>query len=529
MRAWLCGSVLIALACACGEVKSHSADGADAAEAQPAPPDGGVEVPSPAEGVPQPPESVKAEGIASGLRVQWTPAREGPQSGMFVVRFQGEQWGKMAGADARSLELTQLLDGRQYTVGVYAVNAAGESLPTFATARAGVVPPPGPEWIAGAQMPVRALGALVAQGRLWIVGLDPPTLAVKTASAALDDRELPVAWQTAKEAPSYTTEYAGWASGPSARLFGVGASSLSPAPGIADSAALFGDGTTGPWRPASVTPELNLSHPGAVADESDLFLFGGSWWSGGSFSGYGTDVPFVYVGSLAPDGSVTGWRRTTPLPRAGQPKASALDGRIYVLLPRADGSTVVYGERESDGSMGAWKQTSAPGGFTHLASAAGHLYALDADGTLLLARVASEGDVTGWEVEPFGAFPDPFAVLAGSSDHLYWMSGVTVLVAAVDPATGHIAWRGQQSPVLRRMKFVSKARGPRACPDWNSPARRSTHSRPPDSRSGRSTRPGQVRGHPRLRSFHGPPRLGFPASNSALRARMRTSPEVRCS
>jgi hypothetical protein len=321
---------------------------------------------------------------------------------------------------------------------------------------AGETPFPGPAWVPGVQLPVTPAAAFVAGGRLWVVGtaFRGNVGLRQTVSAALDDAGLPRTWEIASAAPTNSNTYAGWAGVDLLQFFAVGGTccgaGVLPRPGFVHAAALHPDGSTSDWTRADAAPDLNLSGAGALSDSRHLYTLGGTWWSGGSFTGYGTGVPFVYVADLD-QGTISGWRRSAPLPRqAGSVAATFNQGVLYALLPGepAAPASVAYARPAADGSIPEWRMTSAVAGLVRIASAGGRLYGLDEEGTLLIASPGSNGDVTSWSQDSSGPLAERPALLIGSESHLYWLSGPTVLVATPDKATGRVGKEPSPAPGL---------------------------------------------------------------------------------
>ena len=405
---------------------------------------------------PRPPASVRAEGIASGLLIDWTALPDGPPIEGWDVVVSGNE--SSLPATLHSMTATGLTDGTRYEIAVYARNAGGRSRPATISAVAGPrrVPAP-PGWIVGDRVPILlARTAVVAHESLWVIGfeLHANVLTPATAVATIDAQGVPRNWEILAQKPPYTSVYASSAASGAARLLAIGGSCCglgAAGSGEVRISALRADGSTDAWAIAGDPYAPRASAPGVVADQMHLYVIGGFWWSGGSFSGYGTNLVHVHVADLTREGNIARWRSGAPLPRAGRALATSLNGRIYAVIGASDGGLppyLVYAE-PSAGSIASWRDPSAPGGFASvkaLTAAAGRLYVVDGDGKVFVGAVTPDGDVSSWSHWPAEALGETLDVLVGSGSLLYALRFDTVLVGTIDDRTGHTVGEAPEVP-----------------------------------------------------------------------------------
>jgi hypothetical protein len=398
-------------------------------------------------GVSRPPARVTAFGIASGVRIAWQAASDGPTATEWSLTFAGGA--RAFPASTLATEVTGLTAGTRYQFSVSARNAAGNSPPSTASAFAGVPPPS--IWTEGPRVPVAAAGAMAAHGRLWVTGADGSNRE-RLVSARLGPEGLPGSWEDSG-APAFALHvvYTGWADAGTALLFGTGNVCCglgTEATGEALALELRPDGSAVLAAPQAVIGPLPSNRPGLTTDGAHVFSVGGFWWSGGSFTGYGTGLPFVDVADLTPAGAV-GWRRTTPLPRAASlAHATIVAGAVYALLQDGAGVwSAVHARPAADGSIASWQTTRTPGPpINALIGAAGRLYAIGSeDGALFVGSVGADGELS-WSTSPAEALGASVAppVLAGVDQRLYLLQSdlngsSSVAVANIDPATGHLS------------------------------------------------------------------------------------------
>ena len=434
MNRALCAAILLS---ACGRGVTSDADPGSSSQAPP-----------PAtepQKVPLPPASVAASGVPSGIRVVWDVQPGSAEPSEFDVAVPGDQ--HVLPGTARSAEITGLIGGQQYEVTVFAANAAGRSQPSRATAVAGlpaiVVPP---AWSDGGRIPTYAAGGAVAQGRLWVFG---PGGVLVSAPLGTDGR--PGTWEdSGLTAPTGFTVFSSSSEGGGAWVFAAGNACCgvgTEPTGTISSIELHADGSATAAPQPAIGPVPSV-RPGLATDGRHLFALGGFWWSGGSFTGYGTGLPFVYVAEMA-GGAVGSWRRTTPLPQAASTVyVGFLAGRLYAVVRDVAGvQTAVHAQPRADGTISAWHATDAPAAFTAAAAvAAGRLYAIGVeDGALFVGSPDESGQLqwstsAGESIE--GSLGSP--TLVATDRRLYVIRNETlrtstVIFAAIDPATGHIS------------------------------------------------------------------------------------------
>jgi hypothetical protein len=421
--------------------------------------------------VPRQPAPVSAFSIPGGVRVVWNAASDGDAATGWIVAVEGIE--RELAAGARSLEVTGLGEGTWIHFLVSARNGAGRSKPSSAAAVAGrpATPTP-PMWAAGPRVPVLAVGATVALGRLWVIGTDATT-GDHLVSAVLGADGMPSVWEDSKlPAFAHAPVYTGWADGD--RAFLVGAGNLccglgTEATGNVLAFELHQDGTASSAGPQERIGPVPANRPGVAVVGAHLFSIGGFWWSGGSFTGYGTGLPFVYVGDFSADGRVASWRRTAALPKAANMvQATSFAGRVYAVFRDAESVLrAAYAQPEADGSITRWRAVNAPGADANaLFATAGRLYALGEDqGALYVGSTGAEGDVS-WsttDAEAVGQSVVP-PVLAGEGHRLYVMrqesaGNSSVVVANIDPATGHVSASPPDQPAPGSVRAVSSAAG----------------------------------------------------------------------
>ncbi|HET7788938.1 MAG TPA: fibronectin type III domain-containing protein [Myxococcales bacterium] len=216
-----------------------------------------------------------------------------------------------------------------------------------------------------------------------------------------------------------------------------------------------------------------------------LYALGGEWWSGGSYTGFGTGLDYVDVAEIGADGSLGSWRRTTPLPRPGSWVAMARGSRLYALRPHGFGADAVLAEVAADGSVGPWRRASAQpdrpfasGGWT--AALQGDFLYL-AGGPLppgstqvAVGRIGPDGDLVSWEENPADAFNGPrgFPALASDGRHVFLLGGgfQDSQFARPDPATGHLAPGTPTSAPSAPLRVRAAAGDASATVSWDPPA-----------------------------------------------------------
>ena len=110
-----------------------------------------------------------------------------------------------------------------------------------------------------------------------------------------------------------------------------GGETMSGNPGTCWVARLPGDGTITAFQETSPL-DAGPKYHSSVAAPGHVYVAGGSWWSGGSFTGMGSDLPFVSVADVGAGGKLGPWRRTAMLTRASSGwRLATLGGRLYAL------------------------------------------------------------------------------------------------------------------------------------------------------------------------------------------------------
>jgi len=264
-----------------------------------------------------------------------------------------------------------------------------------------------------------------------------------------------------------SSAYVAVTSGAGGYLYVTGGSDTAPGnEGPVWVASITGDGNIGAFARTSGILPGPKSHA-VVADGGHLYVLGGLWWSGGSFSGIGTDLSFVQVADISGDGILGAWRRIAFLPRAAQNWSAAISNhRLYVLSPHGGGIDVFFAALQPDGSVGPWKratrQPARPSGIFTVAAAGGRLYILGGEGTrapgtgypywpppsnaVLIGQIGSDGDLISWEQSAADAFNGPRLrpAVAMTDTRAYLMGGFwgpfyDAQWTQIDPATGHFA------------------------------------------------------------------------------------------
>ena len=189
------------------------------------------------------------------------------------------------------MSATGLTDGVRYEITVYARNAAGRSAPTTVTGVAGAPKPTA--WVAGDRLPILLPeAAVVAHGRLWVVAYESNAngLTPATAVATLDAGGIPRNWQVLAQEPPYAPVYAGSALGNAAWLLAVGGNCCgvgAAGSGEVRISALHPDGSGDVWSHAGGQFQPRATRAGVAFDRMHLYVIGGFWWSGGSYTGVG--------------------------------------------------------------------------------------------------------------------------------------------------------------------------------------------------------------------------------------------------
>lgn len=154
-------------------------------------------------------------------------------------------------------------------------------------------------------------------------------------------------------------------------------------------ATVGGSGSLSSWSPTTVLPKALAFAAAAVATPANsrvtalgfLYMIGGATDSGGQPS------TTVYRGTLAADGSVSGWSQTTTLPVALHSMGAVIfHGDLYVAGGSTTGNApaaAVYRSRiDTSGTLGAWQTEAAlPFARAHFGfgTLGGYLYAFGGD------------------------------------------------------------------------------------------------------------------------------------------------------
>ena len=180
-------------------------------------------------------------------------------------------------------------------------------------------------------------------------------------------------------------------------------------------ASVSADGAMGPWVPAGQLGWRRYDL-GAAALGGHVYAAGGSFWSGGSFTGYAGELPVVEV----VDGSAgaTSWSGAPALPVGGPTRLAALDGHLYALA----GGLVSFATPRADGSLpAAWSPTASPRTTAGPRSSPRTLVPLDDK----LYAVASDGSVEVAAPDRATGAIDAWTATGASS-----IGGVSAVVAA---------------------------------------------------------------------------------------------------
>jgi Fibronectin type III domain len=436
------------------------------------------------------PLNVRATPISRGARITWdAPAQgEGPPIGQYYVEA------SPPGASAQvypgqptSVDLVGLAEGTTYVFTVTAWASLGslsslgvQSNPVTAIS---VWPLSGP-WRQGPTLPEAGVSAaFVLDGKLFAM------TGANLYASNLDAGGRPTGWtQTAHfEGIGYANSAVGvYAPDGKAGFVYVtgGGETYDGNHGEVWVARIDAGGALGPFaRTASIDPGPE-AHSAAVVGRH-LYVAGGFWWSGGSFTGVGTQLPLVQVADISEDGTLGAWRRTQMLPRAGEWSVVARGRRLYALSPQAAGLDVLFADAQDDGSLGEWRRASAqpdtaPARFGLLA-VGDRLYVAGSSApsaTVLVGKIAADGDVTAWESSQaedfYGARDAP--ALATDGQHLYLAGGSRFYDsqwATIDPATGHF---GPFAPPARPhapgapLRVRASVAGTTATVQWDAPA-----------------------------------------------------------
>jgi hypothetical protein len=285
-------------------------------------------------------------------------------------------------------------------------------------------------------------------------------------AAALDASGRPASWTSLGARPGFASSSATVFSsdGRSGFLYLTGGGGgMTGNPGTCWVARLPGNGTLGPFQETSRLEPGPNSHS-STASGGHVYVAGGAWWSGGSFTGTGTDLPFVSVADIRPDGTLAAWRRTAMLPRASSSwRITALGGRLYALAPVGYGSETLIGDLLADGSVAGWRRASAqldrPYARFGFAAESGRLYVVGGSdfaqdtNAVAVGRIGPDGDVTGWDLSTADRFTGARseAAVGAGNGNLYLVGGNGFFAhppsgaftdtqwATIDPATGHLA------------------------------------------------------------------------------------------
>ena len=188
-----------------------------------------------------------------------------------------------------------------------------------------------------------------------------------------------------------------------------GASEMS---GFSDGVNVFysqvhNDGTIGAWNSATPLPEGVCYHAG-VAANGFVYVLGGNHFNI-EVGDFWTNI--VYYAKINSDGSLGAWNNTTPLPQSLYfVSASVWNNTIY-LIGGSDGytstlsSNVYSAQIQTNGSLSSWTtQTSLPAAIYSQAEAAnGYLYVFGGtviNGDILRSvyytKINADGTLTGW-------------------------------------------------------------------------------------------------------------------------------------
>ncbi len=129
--------------------------------------------------------------------------------------------------------------------------------------------------------------------------------------------------------------------------------------------AIAADGSVGSWTSTAALPSPRAFHAAVVATPFNSKVSGsGRLYVLGGVAAAGQPATTVYVGTLAQNGSVSGWSTTTPLPQPLHSHGAVVfRSAIYVAGGATVGNTpvpTVYRARiDTVGQLGAWEELPA--------------------------------------------------------------------------------------------------------------------------------------------------------------------------
>jgi hypothetical protein len=437
------------------------------------------------------PLNVRATPISRGARITWDapPQGDGPPIGSYDVEANPYAVpAQVYSNQPTSVDFVGLSEGATYVFTVHARASVSGGLGSVGVQSNPVTVrtlwPTGAPWRQGATLPEAGAGAaFMLGGQLFAM------TGTNLYASDLDTDGRPTGWtQTAHfEGIGYQNSAVAL-SAPDGKTGFVyvtgGGETMSGNHGAVWVARIDAGGTLGAFtRTSSIDPGPR-SHSAAVVGRH-LYVAGGDWWSGGSYTGVGTGLPLVQVADIGEGGALGPWRRTTMLPRLGAWRVIARGQRLYALSPHAAGIDVLFADAQEDGSLGEWRRASAQPDTAAsqfgLLAAGDRLYLVGSSppsATVLVGKIGADGDVTSWESSRDDDFSGARAApaLATDGQHLYLMGGSGFSDsqwATIDPATGHF---GPFTPPARPhapgppLRVRASATGTTATVQWDAPA-----------------------------------------------------------
>jgi hypothetical protein len=303
-------------------------------------------------------------------------------------------------------------------------------------------------WAKGTTVPGTVDNAVVAGD--WIYAFGATGMARATFVAHIGPDGLPERWTTLPDVrPEFLATLAfvgddrgaGWLV-----AAGGGCVYSGTVPTIAV-ARVPGDGSLGAWKkdPSTLTPPRCRAAPLVMGDA--VMLVGGRYWSGGSYTGFGTGVPYVETFHVAPEGVIVDRARLPDLPAPGAWSAANLGDKVYAPV----GPELWVADAPRGQIANPWRSAVPPSEEGRLLAVAGRLYSIvqhhegsaPSAHTLLPSVARSEsasGDLVAWDALDSLQLDGPVSTAVSSNSALYafvWLSaGADVLVARPIVAAG---------------------------------------------------------------------------------------------
>ena len=159
-------------------------------------------------------------------------------------------------------------------------------------------------------------------------------------------------------------------------------------------ATVSNTGTVGAWTKTTVLPARVAFAAALVATPANSPVTGNSYLYviGGDSTASGKPVATVYLGTLSPTGTVTGWSTTTALPAPLHSVGAAIfNGNVYIAGGSGSGNapvaTIYRAAIQSNGTLGAWQALAS-------LPFARSYFGFGVNGTFLYAFGGDSGSVT---------------------------------------------------------------------------------------------------------------------------------------